>query len=75
MTDHARVLARVLAGRKRVKVATWKWDHPQSITTLQRVPLPIQRVQLPRQRVERAVPSFADYINRTPLTDERGTDR
>jgi hypothetical protein len=71
MTDHARVLARVLAGRKRVKVATWKWDHPQSITTLQRVPLPLQRVPLPRQRVEHSLRRFADYTNRTPSTDER----
>jgi hypothetical protein len=56
MPDYARVLARVLAGRKRVEVATWKWDHPQSITTLQRVPLPLQRVP------PRTVQSFADYI-------------
>jgi hypothetical protein len=57
MIDHARVLARVLAGRKSVKVATWKWRHPQTIGTIDRVPLPLQRVP------PRTVQSFSDYIN------------
>lgn len=57
MSVLARVLARVLAGRKRVSVATWKWDHPQTITTLQNVLLPLQRVP------PRTVQSFAAYIN------------
>lgn len=35
----ATALKRLQAGRKRVLVAKWKWDHPQEITTLQRVSL------------------------------------
>ena len=65
------VLRRVLAGRKRVEVGNWKWDHPQRIVTVDRVPLPPQRVPLSRQRVEHAVLSFADYINTTQPSAER----
>lgn len=61
MTKREKVLQRVLAGRKRVKVATWKWDHPQTITTLQRVLLPPQRL-LPGRRLEGTVLSFADFL-------------
>ena len=82
-TYHARVLALVLAlvlapvsaGRKRVEVATWKWGHPQTITTLQRVPLPLQRVPLPRQRVEHAVMTFSEFLTTTqPHNSRRKTD-
>lgn len=59
---NARTLKRVLAGRKRVMVHKWKWDHPQTITTQQRVPLPPQRVPLPRQRVEGAVLGFSEFL-------------
>jgi hypothetical protein len=75
MTDYARVLARVLAGRKRVKIATWKWGFPQSITAIDRVPLPIQRVPLPRQRVEPALMTFSEFLTTTqPHNSRRQTD-
>jgi len=56
------VLTRVLGRGKRVEVGTWKWNHPQTITTLQRVPLPWQRVPLPPQRVEHIPMRFSDYV-------------
>jgi hypothetical protein len=57
----ATVLRRVLAGRKRVSVARWQWQHPQAITTLQRVPLPPQRL-LPGRRLEHAVMRFSEFV-------------
>jgi hypothetical protein len=71
MTSAARVIARVLAGRKRVEVATWKWERPQTITTLQRVPLPVQRVPLPPQRVEHIPMRFSDYVATIQRQDRR----
>ena len=56
----SRTLQRVLAGRKRVGVATWKWGHPQTIDTLQRVPLP-------ERRVEGALLRIAEFVK---LLDE-----
>ena len=58
----ARILQRVLRGRKRVQVATWKWAHPQAITTLQRVPLPPQRL-LPGRRLENVLMRFSEFLN------------
>jgi hypothetical protein len=57
----ARILRRVLRGRKRLQVGRWKWSHPQSLTTLQRVPLPPQRL-LPGRRLERAVITFSQFV-------------
>jgi hypothetical protein len=61
-------LRRVLAGRKRVTVARWKWEHPQVITTLQRVPLPLQRL-LPGHRLEGALMRFSEFV--TQLDERR----
>lgn len=66
-TRRTRILRRVLRGRKRVEVGRWKWDFPQSLTTLQRVPLPPQRVPLPRQRVEQSLLTFAEFLVAYPL--------
>jgi hypothetical protein len=50
-----RVIQRVLAGRKRVSVAAFKWGHPQAIDTL-------QRVTLPERRSDRAVLRFSEFV-------------
>jgi hypothetical protein len=65
-----RILRRVLAGRKRVSVSRWKWDFPQTLTTLQRVPQPPQRL-LPGRRLERAALRFSDFLR---MLDERDQD-
>ena len=43
------------------KSARWKWDHPQAITALQRVPLPPQRL-LPGRRLEHALMRFSEFV-------------
>jgi hypothetical protein len=69
---NARTLKRVLAGRKRVMVDKWKWDHPQTITTLQQVPLPPQRL-LPGRRLESAPLRFSEFV-RTLDEDDGGCE-
>lgn len=54
-------LRRVLAGRKRVSVARWKWDHPQTLKAIDRVALPPQRL-LPGRRLESVVLSFSEFL-------------
>ena len=50
----ANTLRRILAGRKRVEIGTWKWGHPQTIDTLQRV--------LPERYLKRALLRFAEFV-------------
>jgi hypothetical protein len=38
-----------------VEIGSWKWGHPQTIDTLQRVPLP-------ERRLEGALLRFAEFI-------------
>ena len=57
----ANTLRRVLSRRKRVSMASWKWDHPQTLTTLQRVPLPPQRL-LPGRRLENVLMRFSEFV-------------
>jgi len=37
------------------------WEHPQAITTLQRVPLPPQRL-LPGRRLESVLMRFSEFL-------------
>ena len=62
MTRREKLLRGILAGRKRVSVARWKWQHPQAITTLQRVQLPPQRL-LAGRRLEGALLRFSEFVN------------
>ena len=51
----ANTLRRILAGRKHVEIGTWKWGHPQTVDTLQRVPLP-------ERRLEGALLRFSEFV-------------
>lgn len=57
----AKALQRAVGGRKRVDVGSVKWNHPQTITTLQRVPLPPQRVSSGRRRTRRLM-RFSEFV-------------
>jgi hypothetical protein len=61
MTDYASVMTRVLAGRKNVVVGRWKWGMPQTVTTIDRVPLPPQRIG-PGRRLESALMRYSEYL-------------
>lgn len=54
---------RAIAGRKNVRVGKWKSGVPQTIATIDRVPLPPQRVTYPRQRRENRILGFSEYLN------------